>query len=215
MKTDLQLKKDVEAELNWDPAVNAAAIGVSAKNGVVTLTGHIETYAEKLAAEKALRRVSGVKAIAVELDVKLSFNHQRSDSDIAETAKNALRWNTLVDDKVQATVEKGWITLRGEVEWDYQRRSAEAAVRALTGVVGVSNQITLKPRVSPTNVKAQITDAFKRQVDREVERMEVKVSGATVTLSGTVNSWHERDAAQGAAWSAPGVNSVINELRIG
>ncbi len=216
MKTDHQLKQDVTDELGWDPALKADAVGVSAKDGVVTLTGHIDTYAEKRAIEKALRRVGGVKAIALELDVKLSPDHRRSDTDIARTIEQVLAWNTLVSaDKVQVTVERGWVTLRGELNWDYQRRSVEKLVRPLFGVVGLSNEITLKPTVTPSNVAAGIEQALKRQAEREARRVQIIVDGATVTLRGSVNSWQERDAAAGAAWSAPGVRSVINEVQVG
>ena len=215
MKTDADLKRDIEDELEWDPAIRASAIGVAVKDGVATLTGHIETYAEKYAAEKALRRVAGVKAIALELDVRLSPEHRRSDTDIAVAAEQSLKWNTLVPDKLRLTVDKGWVTLRGEVDWDFQRRSAEKAVRSLTGVVGISNEMTLKaPAVKPANVQTRIADALTRQVEREIKNIDVRVEGSTVTLRGHVNSWHERDAAGGAAWSAPGVLAVINELRI-
>jgi osmotically-inducible protein OsmY len=216
MKTDHQLKQDVTDELGWDPAVKADAVGVSVKDGVVTLTGHIDTYAEKHAIEKALRRVGGVKAIALELDVKLSPDHHRSDTDIARAIEQVLAWNTLVSaDKVQVTVERGWVTLRGELNWDYQRRSVEKLVRPLFGVVGVSNELTLKPTVTPSNVAAGIEQALKRQAEREARRVQIIVDGATVTLRGRVNSWQERDAAAGAAWSAPGVRSVINEVQVG
>ena len=215
MKTDADLKRDIEGELAWDPAVRATAIGVAVKDGVVTLTGHIETYAEKCAADKAVRRVAGVKAIALELDVRLSPEHRRSDTDIAVAAEQSLKWNTLVPDKVRLTVDKGWITLRGEVEWDFQRRSAEKAVRSLTGVVGISNEMTIKaPPVKPASVQCRIADALKRQVEREIKNIDIRVEGSTVILRGHVNSWHERDAAGGAAWSAPGVLVVVNELRI-
>jgi osmotically-inducible protein OsmY len=216
VKTDADLKRAIEAELEWDPAIRATAIGVAVKDGVVTLTGHIETYAEKYAAEKLLRRVTGVKAIALELDVRLSPEHRRSDTDIALAAEQSLKWNTLVPDKVRLTVDKGWVTLRGEVEWDFQRRSAERAVRSLTGVVGLSNEMTLKvPAVKPANLQSRIADALKRQLEREIQNIDIRVEGSTVTLRGHVNSWHERDAAGGAAWSAPGVRVVVNELRIG
>jgi osmotically-inducible protein OsmY len=216
MKTDADLKRDVQAELAWDPAVRSTQIGVAVKDGVVTLTGHLETYAEKYAAERTLRRVSGVKAIALELDVRLSPEHRRSDTDVATAAEQALKWNTLVPvDEVRLTVDKGWVTLQGEVEWDYQRRSAEKAIRPLMGVVGISNEITVKPKVRPTDLQARISEALKRQVEREVKQLDIKVDGSTVTLRGIVNSWHERDAVQGVAWSAPGVQAVINELRIG
>jgi osmotically-inducible protein OsmY len=216
MKTDADLKRDVQAELAWDPAVRSTQIGVAVKDGVVTLSGHLETYAEKYAAERALRRVSGVKAIALELDVRLSPEHRRGDTDIATSAEQALKWNTLVPvDKIRITVDKGWITLQGEVEWDYQRRSVEKAIRPLMGVVGISNEIVIKHKVTPTDLQSRITEALKRQVEREVKHLDIKVDGSTVTLRGNVNSWHERDAAQGIAWSAPGVRAVINELRIG
>lgn len=215
MKTDADLKRDVQAELAWEPAVKSTQIGVSVKDGVVTLTGHIETYAEKAAAEHALRRVGGVKAIALELDVRLSPEHRRSDTDIATAAEHALRWSTLVPvEQVRITVEKGWVTLQGEVEWDYQRRSIEKAIRPLMGVIGITNEMTIKPQVTPADLQSRITDALRRQVEREVKHMDIKVDGATVTLRGTVNSWHERDAAQGIAWAAPGVRAVINELKI-
>lgn len=215
MKTDADLKRDIEGELAWDPAVRATTIGVAVKDGVVTLTGHIETHAEKHAAEKALRRVAGVKAIALELDVRLSPEHRRSDTDIAVAAEQSLKWNTLVPDQVRLTVDKGWVTLRGEVEWDFQRRSAEKAVRSLTGVVGISNEITLKASaVKPANLQSRIADALKRQVERELKNIDIRIEGSTVTLRGRVNSWHERDAVGGAAWSAPGVLVVLNELRI-
>ena len=214
MKSDAALKRDVEAELAWDPAVRATSIGVAVKDGVVTLTGHLDTYAEKVAAERALRRVAGVKSIALELDVRLSPEHRRSDTDIALAAEQALKWNTLVPEQVRVMVDRGWVTLQGEVEWDYQRRSAEKAIRPLMGVVGISNDITLKPKLQTGDLQLRIADALKRQAEREARHMDIVVDGSTVTLRGTVNSWHERDAAQGAAWSAPGVRVVINELRV-
>jgi osmotically-inducible protein OsmY len=217
MKTDHQLKQDVTAELAWDPAVKSAdAIGVAVKDGVVTLSGHIDNYAEKRAIEKVLRRVAGVRAIALELDVKLSPQHRRSDTEIAGAIEHALRWNSMVPlDLTQVMVEHGWVTLRGEVDWDYQRVSIEKAVRPLIGVVGISNEITLKPRVTNTAVAASIEQALKRQAEREAKRIEVGVNGSTVTLRGSVNSWQERQAAAGAAWSAAGVRTVVNELRVG
>jgi len=216
MKTDADLKKDVMAELDWDPAIRATAVGVAVKDGVVTLTGHLETFAEKVAIERALRRVAGVKAIALELDVKLAPQHKRSDTEIASAAELALRWNTLVPaDRIRLTVESGWITLQGEVEWDFQRQAAYKAIRALIGVVGVSNEIRLESKPVPANIAARIAEALKRQAEREARHIELSVNGSTVTLRGTVHSWQERNAAQGAAWSAPGVRNVTNELRVG
>jgi osmotically-inducible protein OsmY len=216
MKSDTELKKDIEAELAWDPAINANAIGVAVRNGVVSLTGHIDTYAEKRNAEKALRRVAGVRAIALELDVRLAPDHRRSDADIAEVARSSLRWNTLVPESaLRLTVEKGWISVEGEVEWDYQRRSIDKALRNLMGVTGVSNQVKLKPRPVASDVQQSIQGALVRQAIREANRVTVEIRNGIVSLRGTVNSWQERDAAQGAAFSAPGVSGVVNELTVG
>jgi osmotically-inducible protein OsmY len=215
MKTDAQLKRDVSAELDWEPSINANHVGVAVSDGVVTLTGHLDTYAEKVAIERAVQRVAGVKAIAVELDVRLDPGHRRSDSDIAAAAESALAWHSLVPaDRIQVKVEKGWVTLAGEVDWNYQRASAEKVVRPLTGVVGVSNAITLKVATTPANVAARIGEALARHAQHEARHIEVSVDGSLVTLRGKVDSWAERTAAYGAAWSAPGVLSVVNELRV-
>jgi len=215
MKADLQLKKDVSAELEWEPSINASQVGVAVKDGVVTLTGHLDTYAEKYAVERAVQRVHGVKGIAVEVDVKLDAGHKRSDSDIAVAAESAFKWHALVpDDRIQVKVEKGWITLMGEVNWDYQRREAEKAVRSLTGVVGVSNAITLRPITTPANISSRIHDALTRHADDEAKNIEVIVKDAKVILRGRVDSWAERAAVNAAAWSAPGVTSVANELTV-
>lgn len=215
MKTDTQLKQDVEAELAWDAIVNANDVGVAVKDGVVTLSGHLDSYAEKYAAERAAQRVKGVKAVALELDVRLGPAAKRTDADIATAAESALRWHALVpEDRIKVTVEKGWVTLAGDVEWDFQRQSAFKAVRSLTGVVGVSNSIALKPKVTPANITSRIQGALERQAMREAKGIEVIVDGSTVTLKGQVHSWAERNAAQGAAWSAPGITSVVNQLRV-
>jgi osmotically-inducible protein OsmY len=215
MKTDAVLKQDVEAELAWDAIVNASQVGVAVKDGVVMLSGHLDSYAEKYAAERAAQRVKGVKGVAVELDVRLGLGAKRTDADIAAAADSALRWHALVpEDRIKVTVEKGWLTLSGDVEWDFQRQSAFKAVRPLTGVVGVSNTIALKPTVTPANITQRIQGALERQAMREAKGIEVIVSGGTVTLKGTVHSWAERNAAQGAAWSAPGITSVVNQLHV-
>lgn len=215
MKTDLQIKKDIQDELVWDPAVSSTDIGVIVKDGVVTLTGHLSSLAEKLAAERAAQRVAGVKAVAVEMDVRPLSSNARSDTDIAVAAKQALSWNVSVPEgHVQTKVEKGWLSLTGEVEWDYQRRAAERAVRDLLGVVGVTNLVKVKPRISPIDIQKSIEGALKRQAEREAQHMQVLVEGSRVTLRGKVHSWSERQAAQGAAWSAPGVSNVTNELAI-
>lgn len=215
MKTDAQIKKDILDELVWDPAVNSTDIGVIVKNGVVTLTGHLSTLTEKLAAERAALRVGGVKAVAVEMDVRLGSGMERSDADIAVAANSALGWTvTVPQGKVRLMVEKGWVTLSGEVEWEYQRGAAESVVQNLLGVVGVSNQIRVKPRVSPVDVQNSIQGALTRQAMREAKHLQVLVDGSRVTLKGKVHSWAEREAAQGAAWSAPGVSSVDNQISL-
>ena len=216
MKTDADLKRDVTAELAWDPTVKSTAIGVAVKDGVVTLTGHLETFADKHAAARAVRRVAGMKAIALELDVKLSPDHKRSDTDIAVGAEEALKWNTLVPpEEIRLTVDHGWVTLQGEVEWDYQRRSVEKAIRPLMGVVGITNEVTLRARAQVADLSHKIQEALTRQALREAKHIQIDIDGTTVKLSGTVHSWQERDAAQGVAWSAPGVQAVVNDLRVG
>ena len=215
MKTDTQLRDDIQAELTWAPDVKSSDIGVIVKDGVVTLTGHLSSYAEKYAVERAAQRVYGVKALAIELTVELPFDNQRTDADIAQAAERALEWNVLVPDgKIHPMVEKGWLSLNGEVEWDYQRNAAEVAVRDLMGVTGVSNLVKVKPRVSPADVEKKIHEALSRQADREARKLSISVDGSHVTLRGTVHSWTERDAVQGAAWSTPGVTVVVNDLLV-
>ncbi|MBB1602453.1 BON domain-containing protein [Variovorax sp. UMC13] len=215
MKSDTQLRNDVQAELNWTPEVKTSDVGVIVKDGVVTLTGHLVSHAEKYAIERAVQRVQGVKALAVELTVKLPFDNQRTDADIALAAERALEWNVLVpNDKIRPMVEKGWLTLNGEVEWDYQRSAAESAVRDLMGVTGVSNLVKVKPKVSPADVEKKIHEALARQADREANRLAITVDGSQVTLRGTVHSWTERNAVQGAAWATPGVSVVVNDLLV-
>jgi osmotically-inducible protein OsmY len=215
MKTDAQLKQDIIAELTWEPSVNASQIGVEVKDGTVTLAGHVDSYTEKLGAERAAQRVSGVKGLAIEMDVKLPGVSKRTDGDIARSAQNALDWTTsLPGDAVKAKAENGWLTLSGELEWDYQRQAAKDAVRYLFGVVGVSDTITLKPRASTNAVKAEIEAALKRRAQRDSQQITVEVRGADVTLSGTAHSWSERELASDSAWAAPGVRRVIDNIRI-
>jgi osmotically-inducible protein OsmY len=216
MKTDEQLKQEVSAELAWDPATHATQIGVAVKDGVVTLTGHIDTFGQKHAAVRAAQRVAGVRALAVELDVRLLKEHLRSDTELAANAEQALSWNAAVaPSAVRLTVERGWVTLHGEVDWDYQRRSVEKAIRALAGVIGISNLIVLRAQPQVDDLKRKIEEALIRQTLRESQRIRVSVEGHTVRLAGRVDSWHEREAAQGVAWSAPGVRAVINDLTVG
>jgi osmotically-inducible protein OsmY len=215
MKTDAQLKADVTDELAWDAAINATNIGVMVKDGVVTLTGHLDSFAEKHAVEHAVRRVAGVRGIAMELDVKLSSEHERSDSEIAQAAADALRLNSLVPDgKVQVEVENGWVTLTGEVDWGYQFASAEQCIRPLAGVRGLFNEITIRPRVKGDDIAKQITAALTRQAMREASHIGIEVEGGVVTLSGKVHSLAEHDAAVGVAFSAHGVSHVVDHLHV-
>jgi osmotically-inducible protein OsmY len=217
MKTDAQLKQDILAELDWDPVVQATDVGVIVHEGVVTLTGHLASHAEKHAIERAVQRVSGVRALAIELEVRPGPSFARDDADIATAAEHALEWSVLVPNGcVQAIVENGHVTLNGEVEWDYQRRAAERALCDLHGVVGISNRIKVEPnvRVSTGEVEKSIHDALERQADRAARHVQVSVDGQRVTLRGTVHSLAERKAAQGAAASAAGVAAVVNELTV-
>lgn len=215
MKTDSELKKDVMDELAWEPRVKEAEIGVEVRNGVVTLAGHPGSYAEKLAAERAALRVAGVKAVTVEMDVRLPSPFQRTDTDIASAANTALSWNTVVPrDAVKIMVENGVLTLSGEVAGDFQRRAAERAVNMLMGVKEVRNTISIKPVANPQNIKAKITAALHRQAQVDAQQISVTVDGGLVTLNGKITSWAERQAALRAALAAPGVNQVTDQLEM-
>src|SRR5437870_6939262 len=183
MKTDSELQRDVMDELRWEPSVNAAHVGVAVKEGVVTLTGHVSSYAEKYAADRAAKRVQGVRAVANELDVKLPDSSRRTDQDIAAAAVQALKSNTQVPaDQIKVSVSDGWVKLEGEVEWDCQREAAESAIRNLPGVTGISNLIRVKPYVMPADLKAKITDAFKRNAETDARRIKIEVQGSKVIL---------------------------------
>ena len=215
MKTDSQVQQDVLAELKWEPSVNAAEIGVEVKEGVVTLAGHVDSYAAKWNAERAAQRVAGVKALAVEMDVKLTGLSKRTDSDIASSVQNALQWLTYVPkDAIQVMVEKGWITLTGTVDWQYQKEAAADGVRYLMGVTGVSDQIAIKPKMTFNAIKTDIEAAIKRRALADVANVSVSVTGADVTLSGTVHSWSERELATDAAWCTPGVRKVVDHMTV-
>jgi osmotically-inducible protein OsmY len=215
MKTDAQLKQDIITELYWQPSVHAATIGVEVKDGIVTLAGHVTSYSEKWDAERAAQRVSGVKALAIEMDVKLPGSYERNDADIARAAEQALHWTTYwKHDSVKVMVEKGFITLNGTVEWDYQRRSAAWAVKNLIGVVGVSNQIVIKPAVTSTSIKADIDAALTRRANGDAKNISVNVIGDHVTINGSVHSWSERELVMHSAWGTPGVRDVVNNISI-
>jgi osmotically-inducible protein OsmY len=216
MKTDSDIKRDVENELRWDPDIDATDIAVTVKEGVVTLAGFVRSYSQKWEAERDAKRVSGVVAIADDIEVRLPVVDQRPDPDIARDVVASIQtqlpfWH----EHIKAVVKNGWVTLEGDAEWNFQRERAEAAVRHVRGAKGVSNLIVVKPRAAPTEIKTRIEEAFKRSAEIDASHITVETDGSKVTLRGKVKSWAERQEAERAAWRAPGVTMVENKINVG
>jgi osmotically-inducible protein OsmY len=213
---DGTLRQDIVDELDFEPSIDAANIGVAVEKGIVTLTGHVPTYSQKVTVENVVRRVKGVKGIADEIEVRPFGSNRTADDEIAKRAVSTLDWNTSVpDNSVQVKVQKGWLTLTGTVDWQYQKNAAAEAMAGLAGVTGVTNQIQIKPRASAFDVKKRIEDALKRNAEIEAQAIRVNViDGGKVRLEGKVHAWSERSAAERAAWSAPGVTVVEDRITI-
>ncbi len=216
MKSDSEIKRDVEEELHGDPDIDATDVGVAVRDGVVALTGFVRSYSQKWDAERDAKRVSGVRGVANDIEVKLPVLNEKPDPDIARDAVAALKDNLpYSSENITVTVKNGWITLEGEVEWNFQRERAESAVRRIRGVRGVSNLIHVKPRVAPSDVKKKIEDALKRSAEVDAAKITVEADGGEVTLKGSVKSWAERQEAEAAAWRIPGVTRVQNYITVG
>ncbi|HWU49644.1 MAG TPA: BON domain-containing protein [Asticcacaulis sp.] len=212
MTNDIDLRQKILDELEFDPRLDAAAIGVSVRDGVATLSGRVASYAEKIAAEQATLRIKGVRGVAQEIHVVFPSDKKTGDDDLARRAIQIIDWDTTVPDTIKVKVQDGWVTLSGQVNWQFQRVNAENAVRKLSGVAGLTNQITVRPSVSAADIKTRIEDALKRNAALEAENIRVQVAGGQVSLEGRVHAWSERYAAEQAAWSAQGVTTVNDRL---
>ena len=213
--TDRNLQQEVQRALDWEPSIDAAAIGVSVNEGIVTLRGDVPSYTERCTAERVALRVFGVKGVANELTIELKGSHHRDDTDLARAAVTAIEWHTSVpSERLTVSVSHGWVTLKGTVDWDYQRTAAFDAVRSLAGVRGVTNAIAVTPHVQANDVRARIEEALRRSAEVDARRINVGVSDSKVVLSGHVRSWAERSEARHAAWSAPGVKEVDDRLTV-
>lgn len=213
--SDLTIRQHVLDELEFDPRLDAAKIGVAVKDGIVTLMGQVGSYAEKVAAERIAQRVKGVRGLAQELEVRFPANKKTEDDQIAERALKIISWDsTIPSGGIHVKVERGWVTLTGEVEWNYQRMSAENAVRKLSGIVGVTNSITVRPLVDVSDIKLRIESALKRNAEVEADAIKIAVTGGKVTLEGKVHAWYERGIVERAAWAVPGVVTVEDHLKV-
>ena len=215
MKNDKELQRDVLEELQWEPSVDAAAIGVTVSDGIVTLTGHAPSYTEKVSAEEVAQHVQGARAVVNDIEVRLRGTGEHTDADISRAAVATLKWKTLVpDERIKITVSEGWVTLDGDVDWQYQKESAQEAVRHLLGVKGVYNQIVVKPRASAAEVKSHIEAAFRRRAGLDAQKIRVEIQDGKLVLGGELHSWAERREAERTAWAAPGTTCVENLITV-